>query len=558
MTKLFSKRSSTFMPNAISNATTVKASVLAILLTSFGVNAVHASSHREAPNITRYPTLDSSDFYMFNSYEANRSDFVTIIANYVPLQDAYGGPNYFPMDSAAKYNIHIDNNGDGMEDLTFQFDFKQMLTNDSKGTQVEVGPEGDKKLVSVPPKNTGPVTAGDNAALNFNETYTVQLITGPAKTGVMASVAASGNAATTEFVKPYDYIGDKTFTDAAGYQAYADQYNYEVAIPNCATAGRVFVGQRKDSFVVNLGETFDLVNYVPVEGDSAPGAGDANGFPSGITQDPANDDLVDKNVTTIAMEIPKSCLTSSSEEPVIGAWTTAELPQVRIQNPAATFDKPEVNGGALTQVSRLGNPLVNELVIGVADKDRFSTSKPMDDGQFIDYVTNPSLPLLLNTLFLDGVNTLAGANFTDLAPTKFPRSDLVDTFLRGFPGVNRPTVFADGQTEVVASEMLRLNTGIDAAAAADQNTLGVIAGDLAGFPNGRRPGDDVVDVALRVVMGGLCYDIPLPAGDTNLGYCVPEDAQVGNQPFTDGAPISASDFDESFPYLKTPLAGSPN
>ncbi|MDX1391706.1 MAG: DUF4331 domain-containing protein, partial [Rheinheimera sp.] len=320
--------------------------------------------------------------------------------------------------------------------------------------------------------------------------------------------------------------------------------------PGCNQMARIFVGQRKDPFVVNLGETFDLVNYVPVEGDSAPGAGDGGGFPGGITQQSANDDLADKNVTSLAIEVPKACIVGTGNG-VIGAWTTASLPQARLLNPNASFARPQVHGGALVQVSRLSNPLVNELVIGLADKDKFNSSKPADDGQFADYVTHPSLPALLNILFKDAVNATLGTNIANLAPTNFPRLDLVNAFLTGVAGVNQLAA-------VTPSEMLRLNTAIAAKPAAMQSAFGVAGNDLAGFPNGRRPGDDVVDIALRVMMGALCHDIPVNGTPTNLGYCMPADAPVGNVAFTDGAPLNATMFDSAFPYLLTPLAGSPN
>jgi hypothetical protein len=197
----------------------------------------------------------------------------------------------------------------------------------------------------------------------------------------------------------------------------------------------------------------------------------------------------------------------------------------------------------------LGNPLVNELVIGLKDKDRFSVAEPKNDGQFADYVTHPSLPELLNILFKDAVNTTLGANLPTLAPTNFPRMDLVTAFLTGFPGVNQLKT-------VTPSEMLRLNTGIAATAQMQQSAFGVAGNDLAGFPNGRRPGDDVVDIALRVVMGRLCYPIPVGGVDTDLGLCKPADANVGNVPFTDGAPLNASMMKNMFPYLADPLAGS--
>jgi hypothetical protein len=524
----------------------LKVSKIAIAMAAMlSAGIVTASSHREAPNITRLPTLDSTDFYMFNSYEEGRGDYVTMIANYIPLQDAYGGPNYFAMDPEATYSIHIDNDGDANEDLTFSFNFTKSLPNNNQGVSLNIGPEGNQKSVAVPLINVGGISASSQANANFAETYELTLTEGAVNSGTKTSLTSTGGAA---FGKPLDYIGNKIFTDESGYSAYADTFIYNVQIPGCDAPAKIFVGQRKDAFVVNLGETFDLVNYVPVEGDSMPGNGDGQGFPGGITQDASNDDLADKNVTSIAIEVPKSCVTGSGNG-TIGAWTTASLPQARILNPNPTFDKTEVNGGALTQVSRLSSPLVNELVIGLKDKDAFSASHPKNDHQFADYVTHPSLPELLNILFKDAVNTTLGANLETLAPTNFPRVDLVTAFLTGFEGVNQ-------MQTVTLSEMLRLNTAIAAKPASQQNSFGVAGNDLAGFPNGRRPGDDVVDIALRVVMGALCHPIPVNGEPTNLGLCEPSDANVGTVPFTDGAPINASMMMTTFPYLATPIAGS--
>ena len=538
--------------------------IASVIMSATLSQAVTASSHREAPNVTRMPTIDSTDFYSFNSYEAGRGDYVTLIANYIPLQDAYGGPNYFAMDPAASYDIHIDSDGDAVEDITFSFNFSQMLGNDNAGIALMVGPEGEQKSVGVPLKNVGKITADNQGAANFSESYTVRMTSGPmsssmsnrASTDSMNGGSGGGDSMLvtnmdtggTSFRKPLDYIGTKSFGSAAEYKTYADSFVYSAAIPGCDVPAKVFVGQRKDAFAVNLGKVFDLVNFVPVEGDSVRGNGDGEGFPDGITQSSMNDDLVDKNVTSIAIEVPTACLIGEGNG-VIGSWTSASLPQARILNPNASFDNAEVNGGAMTQVSRLGSPLVNELVIGLADKDKFSSSHPSNDGQFIDYVTHPTLPELLNILFKDAVNTRLGADLETLAPTNFPRTDLIAAFLTGVAGVNQQSI-------VTGSEMLRLNTGIPAKPASEQSAFGVAGNDLAGFPNGRRPGDDVVDIALRVVMGALCHDIPVNGEPTNLGFCMPEDASVGNVPFTDGAPSDASMTGTSFPYLAMPLPGS--
>jgi hypothetical protein len=191
---------------------------------------------------------------------------------------------------------------------------------------------------------------------------------------------------------------------------------------------------------------------------------------------------------------------------------------------------------AYTQVSRLGSPLVNEVVIGLKDKDLFNSAEPAQDAALATYVTNPTLPELLEILF-------GGAGVR--APNNFPRNDLVAAFLTGVSGLNQPP-------NVRPAEMLRLNTSIGAAPAAGQSRLGALGGDLAGFPNGRRPGDDVVDIELRVAMGVLCHAFPGAFG------CSPADAPSGTLPFTDGAILDASFFDSSFPYLRAPLPGSPN
>ncbi len=451
-----------------------------------------ASSHREAPAITASPKVDATDFYMFNSYEAGRAGMVTVVANYLPLQDAYGGPNYFTLDPAAVYELKLDNDGDAIEDLTFQFRFKTRR----KGIALDVG----GVQVAVPVINVGPIAPGDTSALNVLETYSVDLIRGARRTRDRRSRQPVVNMADGSplFVKPVDNIGAKSIPD---YAAYAEQFVYDVTIPGCTLPGRMFVGQRRDPFVVNLGETFDLVNIANPLGPP----------------DAARNDLDDKNVTALSLELPASCLVAGKSS-VVAGWTTARL---RADGPSY---REMGRDDAETQVSRLGNPLVNEVVIGLKDKDRFNGADPADDARFLTYVTNPSLPAILEILF-------GGAGVR--APTLFPRADLVAVFLTGVDGLN--------QTEGVG-EMLRLNTSIPAKPAEAQNNLGVIGGDLAGFPNGRRPGDDVVDVALRVVMGKL-----LPA----------DVAPSGQLPFTDGAYVDALFFDTRFPYLLTPIPGSP-
>lgn len=517
-----------------------------ILATTFMVtnpSSSFASSHREGPGITKSPKTDSTDFYMFRSYEPGRDQYVTLIANYQPLQDPGGGPNYFTMDSDAVYEIHIDNVGDAKEHLTYQFKFSNTLQKG--GLMLNIGGTN----VATALRQSGPVTKTTDPNTAEVESYTVTLITGDRYSGKRDPITnASGGGAT--FIKPLDNTGVKTFPK---YDDYAKQFVYNVNIPGCSMPARVFVGQRAEAFAVNLGGVFDMVNFVPIEGDSAAGKGDKGGFPLGITQNRANDELVGKkNVTSVAMEVPISCLTTKGGNGVIGAWQTASLPQARLVDPKASYAAPTRSGGAYTQVSRLGMPLVNELVIGLPDKDKFNASDPKDDGQFATYVTNPTYPEVLNQLFLAPVNQLAKANFTTLAPTNFPRTDLVTTFLTGFKGLNQLGT-------VTPSEMMRLNTGVAPTPLAKQANLGVAAGDLAGYPNGRRPGDDTVDITLRVAMGALCHPVPIGANGapTDLGLCKPADAPTGQVPFTDGAPISASDVQGTFPYLNAPLPGTP-
>ncbi|MEO8445672.1 MAG: DUF4331 domain-containing protein [Gammaproteobacteria bacterium] len=500
---------------------TVKHLVLAFGMALALPLASFASSHREAPFITEMPKVDGADLYMFRSYESGREGFVSLIADYVPLQDSYGGPNYFTLDPDAVYDVHIDNDGDAKENLTFRFRFRNQIQDIS----LDVGEGVNRKKVAVPVITTVPGGIGpgqqDRAGLNVLETYTVEVIRDSRRSRGEAITNADGGATPAVFTKPVDNVGNKSIPD---YEAYARSHIYNIQIPRCGQ-GRMFVGQRKEPFAVNLGEVFDLVNV------------NAVGPPDG-----ARNILADKNITSLILEVPASCLTAGGD-PVIGAWTTASLRQARLLNPQPSFQSnagksfSALMGGPLVQVSRLGNPLVNEVVIGLRDKDRFNASEPKDDTQFLKYVTNPTLPELIEALF-GGLGVQA--------PNNIPRNDLVAVFLTGIPGVTQPANLR------APGEMLRLNTAIATTPAASQNNLGVLGGDNAGFPNGRRPGDDVVDIALRAVMGVLCtLNAPATFG------CVPADAPAGGLPYTDGATVSAADFNNAFPYLRSPLPGSP-
>ncbi len=500
--------------------TTLSAVCLAIAALPVG-----ASSHREAPSVALTPKIDGTDFYMFNSYENGRGDYVTLIANYQPLQDAYGGPNYFKMDPNALYEIHVDNNGDAREDLTFQFRFQ----NPFKAIALPIG----NQMVPIPLTQAGTVSAPNAPALNVNEKFTLNVVRGDRRTGTVAAVTNAANGSAT-FDKPSDNIGVKTIPN---YAAYAGQHLYTVNIPGCAMPARVFVGQRQESFAVNLGVIFDLVNA-----------------PVSVITDPtlinaaAANSIQDKNVTTLAVEVPKSCLTQG-KEPVIGGWTSASVRQSQIvnANPPRGHQTSTSYGGAWVQVSRLGMPLVNEVVIGLPDKDRFNAGVPGNDGSFATYVTHPTLPALLE-IALDLPGT---------APTNLPRQDLVTTFLTGIAGVNQPM-------NVVGSEMLRLNTTIPAVPFAMQNRLGIVGNilaggtDNAGYPNGRRPKDDVVDISLVAVMGGLC----VANGNNNaLGFgaaCNPSAVPLGATAFRlhDAVDQAVVPLLPGFPYLNTPNPGS--
>ena len=537
-----------------------------LTLTALAVSAVcaaglsMASSHREAPGITASPKVDATDFYMFRSYEGitaagagGRSDYVTLIANYQPFQAPYGGPNYYQMDPNALYEIHLDNNGDAKEDITFQFRFANKLNN----VTLPIGAGTAQKSVSIPLIQAGPVANLNDANLNLNESYSVNIVRGDRRTGASSAVAKAAGG--TSFEKPVDYIGVKTLGNAAAYASYAGKHIHEIKIPGCPAGkdtGKVFVGQRQEGFAVNLGPIFDLVNATLPQITN----------PSLINAFAANS-IQNLNVTSIALEVHKDCLTAGSET-VIGGWTTASLRQAQLVSgaPASGHQTTIKSGGAWAQVARLGQPLVNELVIGLKDKDKFNSSKPSGDGQFLDYVTNPTLPALLGLVL---TNNTAG-----LAPTNIPRTDLATVFLTGITGVNKPAT-------VTASEMLRLNTAISPVQFADQNRLGVAgevlrvggtanlaqAKDLAGFPNGRRPKDDVVDIALVAMLGGLCVingdndslklnSIPGVAGVTSQCRASSVPTGATSAQVHDGVDQAVVPFLTTFPYLNTPNAGS--
>ena len=490
--------------------------IAALFLGLSAATAGEASSHREAPFITTQPKVDGTDLYMFRSYEAGRSGFVTLIANYQPLQDAYGGPNYFAMDPDALYEIHIDNDGDSRADITFQFRFAVTYKgitvngNTSGGASVDNG----IPLINLPPSDSTTPT------LNAVETYKVKMVRRTNGHRTTSAITDRFTGSPT-FTKPVDNIGTKSIPD---YEAYANQHIHEIAISGCNTTGRLFVGQRREGFVVNLGPVFDLIHLNPLGARNS----------AATASNPTGNILADKNITSLALELPISCVTAK-DDPVIGAWTTASK------------RGPFEESVRWKQVSRLGNPLVNEVVIGITDKDQFNASKPDDDvANFGRYVLYPTLPVLINALF--GVPA---------PPT--PRDDLLAAFVTGITTGATDTPpnfrFTAPRNLTVPGEMLRLNTAISPVVpgTGSYSDLGFLGCDLAGFPNGRRVTDDVVDIELTAAEGALTQFNNLQTCD--LSGRTPSVKNPGAV-VNDGALPDPGEYLTMFPYLNTPLPGA--
>jgi len=425
---------------------------------------VRASSHSEAPGTAKDRLADDTDLYAFVAPDA--ADKVTIIGNWVPLLEPAGGPNFASFDDEAFYYINIDNVGDCQDHIRYEFKFTTTRQN------------GNTFLY-----NTGPVTSLDDADLNVRQTYSITRIENGTET-----VLASGLPVAPNFVGP---------TSMPDYASLAQS-----AVRELSDGTKVFVGPRDDPFFVDLGAIFDLLQIRRVPGNKGKGVDDLAGF----------------NVLTIALQIPMARLTKDGAAPsasngVIGIYDSAERMSVR----SVDANGVVMLSGEERQVSRLGNPLVNEVVIPLKDKDTFNHTKPSGDAAFLSYVQNPEVAVLLNALY--GIT---------VPPN--PRGDLVTVFLTGIPGVNQPA----GQT--AGCEMLRLNMTIPPSATS--NRFGVIAGDAAGFPNGRRLSDDVVDVALRVVAGG---------------YVLTPDFNVApNNQLGDGVDANDLPFMPQFPYVALP------
>jgi hypothetical protein len=434
------------------------------------------SSHREAPAIASDPSADITDLYAFVS--PDKTDTVTIIANYSGFQEPAGGPNFYPFNPDVLYWIKVDNNGDGVQDITWTFRFTTDVA------------DPDSFLYS----GYGPIPGTD---ANVTQTYAVERNTEPMGSGL--------------YVPPAN-IGPRT---TPRYQAIAE--NAVNLLSDEAT--RVFAGQRDDPFFADLGAIFDLGGLRPFNGDHA--------FPSRKAK--GQDDLSGFNVNTIAIQVPKSAISNDGTEPtvagapnaVIGIWAGASRQALSVDT---------TTPGEWVQVSRLGNPLINEVIIPLGRKDEWNASNPADDAQYEDYYLNPELARIINTVYPPLVN----ARTED-------RTDLVTILGQGVPGVN-PT------NTTGLYDMLRLNMAIPLAKKRIHSILGAVGGDVAGFPNGRRLEDDVVDIELRAVADG--YGNYLNGAWQELFPNNTPNNLVG-----DGCDANDARFLASFPYVATPWQG---
>ncbi len=423
-----------------------------------------ASSHREAPAITKDPGADNTDTYAFVSPDAPST--VTLVANWAPMLEPAGGPNFYQFDDDAFFYIKIDNVGDAQDHIEYQFDFTTTIAN------------GNTFLY-----NTGPITSLDDPDFNVRQTYTVTRYDDGVPTVLGTGIPV-----------PPANIGP---VSTPNYNALAD-----AAVTTLSDGSKVFAGERDDPFYVDLGGIFDLLTIRKVPGDKGKGVDGVGGF----------------NTLTIAIQVPidrltKDGLAAGGDNAIIGVYSTTE----RLATTTLNGDGTVTTSGPEVQVSRLGAPLVNELVIPLGQKDRFNSSYPIDDAQFLSFVTNPEPAVLLNLLY--GIS---------VPPT--PRNDLVAVFLTGVGGLNQPA-------GVVPAELMRLNMSIPPTAT--PNRLGVLAGDLAGFPNGRRLADDVADIELRAVAGVLV-----------AGFNIAPNNRLG-----DGIDANDKPFLPTFPYVAPPQQG---
>jgi len=470
------------------------------------------TSHREAPKISKDPVADNTDLYAFVS--PDKPDTVTILANYVPLEEPAGGPNFNAFGDDVLYEIIIDNNGDGIEDITYQFRFKTKIGNP------------DTFLY-----NTGPISSLSDSSWNVKQFYSVTKVRGPRRSG---SSTVLGNNLPTPPVN----IGLRSTPN------YTDLAN--AAVNTLSDGSNVFAGQRDEAFYVDLGSIFDLGTLRPFQNlhliptPAAPGVDTTKGF----------------SVHSIAIRVPKSSLTHDGSNPtdasdkgsVVGIWASASRRKATILSGDGDDDddggpdddaSPGFQTGPFTQVSRLGMPLINEVVIPLGKKDLWNMVHPRFDSQFLAYYQTPELQKLLPVLY-PGV-------FPNLAAYSKARADLVAILLTGIPTGIIPGF--QNFTGALQADYLRLNMAIPPNTS-NPSRLGIVGGDLAGFPNGRRVLDDVIDIELRAIAGAT-----LPLVDNAF---TPDGAAGLVADGVDSNPVqspNSTPFLSTFPYLPHPVAG---
>jgi hypothetical protein len=452
------------------------------------------SSHREAPQIANDPVADNTDVYAFVSPDAPNT--VTIIANYIPLEDPAGGPNFFNFGDNVLYAINIDNDGDGEADISYRFEFRTRTNNPNTFLY-----------------NTGPINALDDPDWNVRQTYTVTRVTRNDRNGTVLG---------RDLPCPPCRIGPRS---TPNYPTLAN-----AAIRTLGNM-KFFAGQRDEGFFVDLGSIFDLGALRPVQNlhlvpsAAAAGVDGTKGF----------------NVHTIAIQVPKTDLARSGANPtdvmkpesVIGVWATASR-----QRSTVRIRDRRIDAGGWVQVSRLGNPLINEVVIPLGKKDQWNGEEPKDDKQYLANYQDPELQNLLPVLYPNVFPNLA--NLLKQPAASRPRADLVAILLTGIPaGVVPGFQNFTGQTQ---ADMLRLNMAVPPAAM--PNSLGILGGDLAGFPNGRRVTDDVVNIELKAIAGAT-YGLVTP------GYMADQAITAVSQ----GINGNVERFLANFPYLQHPNEG---
>jgi hypothetical protein len=448
------------------------------------------SSHREAPEICKDPVADSTDVYAFVS--PDKPDTVTLIANYIPLQSAAAGPNFYEFGDDVVYEIKIDTFGNSKWDISYQFRFSTELGNPETFLY-----------------NTGPITSLTSPNWNRKQVYSVTRVdsSGPHVLG-------------KNLLCPPCNVGPLSTPNYATKLA-------QPAVHTLSDGSKVFAGQRAEGFYVDLGSIFDLGNLRPFQNLNVFGKAD------GLSAAPGVNATKLLNVHSIAIQVPIKRVTRKGR-PTIGVWTTASRQRASIIDPGTG---KVIKSGPFEQVSRLGNPLVNEVIIAMGDKDRWNSLPPHTDSQFTHYFANPELAALLPVLYPGVFPNLAA-----LVASKKPRADLEAVLLTGVPSGIIPGF--SNFTGTVQADMLRLNTSISPSS--KPNILGVLGGDLAGFPNGRRVFDDVVTVELRAVAG-----VTYPLIDSKYK----PDAAAGE--VTDGLTPSSlgMPYLDEFPYLGVPFDG---